>query len=106
MSIASDTPRPAPHPNETASTHGQPATTVDQVLEATSGWHPILNDMDEQYEVFLEIRGDKRTVIVTEDCSINGLIYLTPDGAEQLAAELLVFAAAARSIVIDRAVPA
>jgi len=86
------------------SNHTTEPTTVNQVLKATSGWRPITNNVDEQAEVFLEVRGDTTLVIVS--ASDQNVLWLAPDDADELAAELRTFAAAARSIVIDRAVPA
>jgi hypothetical protein len=86
------------------SKHTTEPTTVDQVLKATSGWRPITNNVDEQAEVFLEVRGDMTLVIVS--ASDENVLHLEPAAADALAAELQTFAAAARSIVIDRAVSA
>jgi len=86
------------------SKHTTEPTTVDQVLEVTSGWRPITNNVDEQAEVFLEVRGDMTLVIVS--ASDQNVLGLAPDDADALAAELRAFAAAARSVAIDRAVPA
>jgi hypothetical protein len=79
-------------------------TTMDQVVKATSGWRPITINVDEQAEVFLEVRGDMTVVIVS--ASDQNVLGLAPDDADALAAELRAFASAARSVVIDRAVSA
>jgi len=79
-------------------------TTMDQVLKATSGWRPITINVDEQAEVFLEVRGDMTHVIVS--AVDQNVLDLAPDDADALAAELRAWAATARSVVIDRAVPA
>lgn len=86
------------------SKHTTEPTTVDQVLEVTSGWRPIADDLDDQIEVILKVHGDRTSVIVVESFNEHPLVNLTPDGADALAAELRAFAAAARSVVIDRAV--
>lgn len=86
--------------NDPAETSQAEITTMAEVVEATSGWHPITNNVDEQAEVFLEVRGDTTLVIVS--ASDQNVLGLAPDDADALAAELRTFAAAARSIVIDR----
>ncbi len=79
-------------------------TTMAEVVEATSGWRPIADDLGDQIEVILQVHGDRTSVIVVESSNEYPLVNLTADGADALAAELRAFAAAARSIVIDRAV--